>query len=121
MNPKKLILNMTKLDGYNSIKKETKTDSKYSENSIEVFDISMNGDQIEENFLESVNQPYQKFQCDHCNYTTNYKQNLSKHVKSIHEGVKYPCNICDYQFTESGNLEKHKRSKHSTKNGMNFL
>ena len=54
-----------------------------------------------------------KFQCDECQYSTKYKSNLKKHIKSVHEHVKLSCNKCDYQCSDSSNLEKHRRNKHS--------
>ena len=57
-----------------------------------------------------------KYPCDQCEYKATVKYNLTKHVKSKHEGVyediKYPCDLCEYQATKKGNLIAHVTSKH---------
>ena len=37
---------------------------------------------------------------------------LSRHIRSIHKGVKYPCNRCEYQATRQYSLKRHIQSKH---------
>ena len=39
---------------------------------------------------------------------------MSRHKKSIHDGVKYPCKYCDYQATISQNLDRHIKAKHTS-------
>ena len=31
-----------------------------------------------------------KFACDQCDYKARMKWNLSRHIKSLHEGIKFP-------------------------------
>ena len=46
-----------------------------------------------------------------------WKSDLSKHIKSKHEGVKYPCKQCDYKATRRCHLSTHIASKH---NGVKY-
>ena len=53
------------------------------------------------------------YSCNECEYKASDKGNLTKHIQSIHEGVKYSCNQCDHQhFTDQSNLIRHKKRKH---------
>ena len=35
-------------------------------------------------------------ECPECGKEFNLKNNMLKHYRSVHEGIKYPCNQCDY-------------------------
>ena len=37
------------------------------------------------------------YQCNQCDYKASLKGTLSRHKKSIHEGIKFPCAQCDYK------------------------
>ena len=58
--------------------------------------------------IESIHEGI-KHACNQCEYQTGYKSDLKKHHKSIHEGVRYACNQCDYQSSSQGNLTAHKK------------
>lgn len=48
--------------------------------------------------------------CKHCDYTTKWNANLSRHVKLHHtENVEkeFKCNLCDYSCHTNSNLERH--------------
>ena len=83
-------------------------ESQNSENIVDTYDLAL----VERALVDDSYDPASdgKFQCEHCNYATKYKQNLKKHIKSIHECVKYPCNSCDYKATEVNKLDKHMRT-----------
>ena len=53
-----------------------------------------------------------KYACDECDYQATQQAHLTIHIQSKHEGVKYGCNQCDYQATHQSNLKKHIQSKH---------
>ena len=61
--------------------------------------------------IESIHEGI-KHACNQCEYQTGYKSDLKKHHKSIHEGVRYACNQCDYQATQQGSLKTHIQSIH---------
>jgi len=54
------------------------------------------------------------FDCPHCESTKSYKsqKNLEAHVKSVHEGKKFPCAQCNYRATSRKILQMHIRSIH---------
>lgn len=54
------------------------------------------------------------YSCEECDYQSPRKYNLSKHVESVHEGVRHPCVHCDYKATNRSNLKTHVRKKHMT-------
>ena len=49
-----------------------------------------------------------KFQCDSCDYTTAWVNDLRRHKEFKHEGIRYPCDQCDYAATTADNLKWHK-------------
>ena len=51
--------------------------------------------------------------CSECGKTSSDKSNLSKHIKSQHQGIVYPCNVCDYKAKQTTHLKGHMKSKHS--------
>ncbi|XP_045783539.1 zinc finger protein 271-like [Maniola jurtina] len=66
-----------------------------------------------------------RFECCHCEYTTNYKVHLIKHLRTKHSSTKpkktplllhmrthtgeqsYSCKYCDYKCSNSGRLKLH--------------
>ena len=58
------------------------------------------------------------FDCLQCDLKAKRKGNLTRHIKSIHDGVKFPCDQCDYKATEKDHLMRHIRSIHE---GLKFL
>ena len=60
-----------------------------------------------------------KYQCNICNYNTNYPSEWLKHIetkKHKAKGVKPPpkCDICDYESSSHWNIKIHKLSQHAT-------
>ena len=53
-----------------------------------------------------------RYACNQCDYQAAYQGDLTKHIQSKHEGVKYDCNKCDYQGTSQSSLTVHIRFKH---------
>ena len=45
----------------------------------------------------------------------NYKNNLDRHLSSVHEGKRYSCDKCDKFFTSNRSLELHKLKVHEGK------
>jgi len=56
-----------------------------------------------------------KHSCGQCDFKTNRKQILQKHVQCKHEGVRYLCDQCDYKATEMSSLRSHIKSQHLKK------
>jgi len=50
--------------------------------------------------------------CEHCDYKSTRRNNLTQHIESVHEGVRYPCDYCDYKATKKHYLKTHIRKKH---------
>ena len=53
-----------------------------------------------------------RYPCLECEYISNGRSDLRKHVRNKHEGVRYPCHICTYAATRHGDLKRHMERKH---------
>merc|ERR1712043_157845 len=53
-----------------------------------------------------------KYHCNQCDYQATQKGSLQRHIQSKHESIKYRCNQCDYQATLQSNLQRHIQFKH---------
>jgi len=54
-----------------------------------------------------------KYQCNKCEFSTNWPSSLKKHHKvKQHQGVKYTCDECEYSTTNKRQLKIHKNTKH---------
>merc|ERR1719342_1301637 len=53
-----------------------------------------------------------KFPCNKCNQTFTQNYTLQTHIKSIHEGVTFSCDFCGQVYTQKGQLNAHKKNKH---------
>ena len=49
------------------------------------------------------------FSCDKCDYTSNCKRSLNKHVKTIHKNA---CEECDYTASDNKHLKTHVKLSH---------
>ena len=49
------------------------------------------------------------YPCTLCDYQVTTQGNLTKHKKSVHQGVRYPCTICGRKVTD---LSQHIRLHH---------
>ena len=55
-----------------------------------------------------------KFKCEKCDYKTDVKSSLNRHIKSVHDGVKdILCPDCDFKCSFNGNLKQHIKSIHT--------
>ena len=52
------------------------------------------------------------FQCTECNKHFNFRNSLSKHIKSDHEQMSFSCLVCDKSFNYQSNLQRHVNVKH---------
>jgi len=57
----------------------------------------------------------QDLNCDLCEHRPSFSnvQNLTRHVKSKHEGIRHNCDQCNYAATQASSLKRHKLTKHS--------
>ena len=54
--------------------------------------------------------------CSLCEYRTNYRPNLSRHIKSKHiKALDFPCTLCDKKFNTAFNRCRHYASHHNLK------
>ena len=53
-----------------------------------------------------------RLHCHLCDVQFSYLGDLNRHLKSIHEGIQYPCDECDQKFTTLSNMYRHKERKH---------
>ena len=52
------------------------------------------------------------YQCNQCDYGSNYLANLTSHVNSLHEMKSLDCDRCDFTSTWNQYFHKHIREKH---------
>ena len=62
----------------------------------------------------SAHKERRKIKCSQCEYKTNMRRSLKRHIQSVHEGMKYPCDQCDKQFSNQQNRKKHIQSVHES-------
>ena len=53
-----------------------------------------------------------KHHCSKCDYQAAFKSKLKIHIKAVHDGVRYPCNYCDHKASYPRNLQQHIVSVH---------
>ena len=56
-----------------------------------------------------------RFSCDRCRsgFTTNWKNSLLRHIKTVHEGIKaHKCDLCEKSYTSGNSLKIHIKSVH---------
>jgi len=52
------------------------------------------------------------YTCDKCEFTTDNKWNLTRHILRVHKEMKYPCDYCDYKAPQTYRLKEHMQKKH---------
>lgn len=52
--------------------------------------------------------------CDQCDFTASYRNTLTNHIKTIHEGQLFNCEVpgCTKSYNQRGNLYKHQHRVH---------
>ena len=56
--------------------------------------------------------PQYKHTCNQCQYETQQRSLLKRHIQSMHEGLRYNCNQCNYTGKSKDVLKIHNKSKH---------
>ena len=56
-----------------------------------------------------------KYNCNSCDYKATWKDSITKHKKSVHEGKKYQCKDCSSLFTQKSSLPTHQQFVHMVK------
>jgi len=52
------------------------------------------------------------YTCDKCDFTSDNKWNLTRHILRVHKEMKYPCDYCDYKAPQTYRLKEHMQKKH---------
>ena len=68
-------------------------------------------DQTDTNVINYKNEAGQ-YQCNKCEKTFSDSSHLSRHNKSVHEGIRLPCKNCNKTFTQKENLRRHIKNIH---------
>ena len=92
-------------DRHSAAESEDDTNIETEESPIEVHEEgeSSNKDIIEDAKVQhktpsrALTKEY-KHKCQQCDKAYRYSDSLTRHIQSVHEGVKYACNQCDQQF-----------------------
>ena len=50
--------------------------------------------------------------CDHCSFKSRYKNNLLKHIETIHKDIEFPCITCEFKSNRKDNLQRHINTVH---------
>ena len=73
---------------------------------------TVTSDVIKSHAQQKRRRKYGQYECEPCQKTFTLQQNLTRHIQSVHEGVKYTCDQCDDQFSQKSSLSAHIQSKH---------
>ena len=60
---------------------------------------------------KSTNKTSDEFSCDECDYTSQGKRSLKKHMKNVHM-LKHKCDECNFNATSEHYLKLHVQSHH---------
>ena len=103
---------MKKVKKAKKLKKSRK--SSHVEN--EVVDASsllaLNPDDAEFSLDEILIKQEGKFKCESCDIVCQNNQNLNRHVRAKHEGIRHYCDQCSYAATQVSSLKRHKITQH---------
>ena len=65
--------------------------------------------------VKSVHGGKKPFKCDVCDTAFSAKQDVDRHIKSVHEGRKFKCNECGKAFSRKEILNGHIEKIHEEK------
>ncbi|XP_013195645.1 zinc finger protein 808 [Amyelois transitella] len=69
---------------------------------------------------EAPSEPKNKFKCDQCDYTANFKWNLKAHKRKHNIEKQYKCDNCNFETAYRHNFLKHSRTHASKDKPMSF-
>ena len=76
---------------------------------------------LQENESEESKRQCTELMCDTCKKQYTRKQDLQRHIASVHEGLKpFSCQSCDSKFPNNQNLKKHIATVHEGKKPFNW-
>ena len=68
---------------------------------------------IYDDFVENnKNDKNTAFSCEQCDYNSNTRRSVKRHVYEIHEGILYSCEECVYSTKRRDVLVGHIKNKH---------
>ena len=83
----------------------------------EKYDFEQNNHDFDVKQEEKTFDNTKTYECDFCDKKFSRPENVTRHIKSVHEGKKpYTCEECGRNFTEKRNLEHHNESYHAPRN-----
>ena len=62
--------------------------------------------------IRSIHLKEKRFKCNDCEFKTNIKESLTKHMRSHTNEKPFECNTCGKMFSSQSSLSFHKRSIH---------
>jgi len=54
-----------------------------------------------------------RFYCAECEYSVDTRGSVSRHINTVHKGLRYPCDQCEYKATRTHHLKRHKQRVHN--------
>ena len=83
---------------------EVKMEIKSEDDDLELFQNRKHSEYFEEDVKEEIvdeknpDSILVKHECDICYKSYKYRVSLTKHIQSVHKGLKYPCTQCTYNI-----------------------
>ena len=63
--------------------------------------------------IDSLHKEIKELKCSFCDFETAQNSILKRHIESVHKEIKpFKCGICDYECAQKGNLKRHVESVH---------
>ena len=61
---------------------------------------------------EMLDDDWEMFECDKCDKKYNHRSGLYNHTKAVHEGIKFQCNHCNYTSNQKYKVKIHGQRLH---------
>ena len=63
-------------------------------------------------FLSAAHSGIKKYKCEQCGMCFSWNDQLTQHIRLVHEGKKYSCEFCGSEYHSAKSLRNHKFKNH---------